>query len=364
MQEINKMMMKHAMKGYLITGIILLAIGIGCASAGFRVLWKAGHVSQSVFSVGSDDLQNGNWYDGRNNLLLDWYGETEDGRYYVTVTGDKEPKYMGYYVPAAEINQAERIAEETRAMWFGKTKEYPKEYLNGIGYMADMTEDEKQCFDEYMAEGAKSDLSGYLVYRTFHKVSPWQAVKENGDDTMLYFGALMIVLAIFAFFYWIIGGYRFDVTKVMKQYGITEEMLASDMYYSRREKAVWFGEKYALFWRVFLTKLFQYDQLIWAYLKITSTRHTMYGIIPLGTSKSYELVIVDRDNKEKKIYVRTQQAGEDLLMQLTAMAPYIYSGYDESLMQARKNHFSEMIARVDEERQRRLTKDTLNTFPV
>jgi hypothetical protein len=88
------------------------------------------------------------------------------------------------------------------------------------------------------------------------------------------------------------------------------------------------------------------NDLMWIYPKITRTR--LYGVIT--TSKTYELIILDRHGENINIRARKKRIDE-MMEIIYSHAPWILAGHDEKLAHLWQSDRSQVIQAVDQRRQ-------------
>ena len=117
----------------LILIIIGLAISCGICNHLFKYLFAK---APDLWETPSSEFAEGQWYTCDNNLLYDYYGSDDSGRYYVTSTNDGE--YMGFYVYDNQTELADKISNDTFEYLDGNQSELSQEYLDDTEFMAEV----------------------------------------------------------------------------------------------------------------------------------------------------------------------------------------------------------------------------------
>ncbi|MBR1693749.1 MAG: hypothetical protein IJ711_13415, partial [Lachnospiraceae bacterium] len=190
MKEINRMIRKKSMFEFWL-GAAGVRFGLLMLFLPLRSLFRYISAKTDVFEVNADDLAHDIWYKCENNILLGNYADDEDGAFYVTTTGDNQ--FMGFYVPKASVEKADRIMEAGWTYLDGDTQDWPDEYLTGAGYVRWMTEKEKSYFKAWF-DGADNETMSMLSYQTFYLCTPVQALFEREIYIILVIGGGFLLL--------------------------------------------------------------------------------------------------------------------------------------------------------------------------
>ncbi len=299
-------------------------------------------VDMHATSAGSDSVEA--FYTFEGNLLLDWYASDDEGYYYIFPTADGA--YMGLYVYNSEKATADKICEETLKYMNKETDQPPATYLKGKGYVYNMGSDEESYFKEYFTEaGAGASVISTLVYKTF-VVTP---LSKLFDITDIIIVLMLIFFLAFGLIYmagFFTGAYKKQPIKYMREYGLSESEVGSDLTYGLHKKHIDIGKKYVMLYST-TCALLSYDQLLWTYVMITTTKHRTYGI-PTGTTRTYQVFFVMRNQKTFNISVKDEPEGQDIVAAISEMAPHVICGYHEDLSEMVKKNFAQLIKIVDD----------------
>ena len=352
MEKIYKEIKKSAFKIYILGGLFFLLLGLvlfwGINNKLFRYVFVS---APDLFETPSSQYADGKWFTCDNNILYDYYASDDDGRYYVTSTNDGE--YMGFYVRNNKTDIADKISDGTYDYLDGIETELPPIYLSGKGYLKEMSATERRYFEDFFEAGG-ANLDDYtFTYYNFYMVTPMSLlVNDEGDNNIFYsiVSLIFFICGAVLIINFITGGYKRAIKKSMAQHGVLEDVLERDMAYATRIGNAYIGDKHVLFYAFPGTIVMPYDSLIWAYVMITTTKHTTYGI-PSGTTKSYSFTMWDRNHKKNMVSIKDEAIGHQILEEMYCRAPYFFTGYNDDLANATdKGNYSSMISAVDERR--------------
>jgi hypothetical protein len=352
MKEIYSALRKSAAKVYILGGIIFVLLGVvilfGICQNLFKYIFFD---APDLFETPSSQYAAGKWYTCDNNILYDYYCSDGKGRYYVTSTNDGE--YMGFYVYNKKTDIADQISDGTYDYLDGIEESLPPIYLSGKGYIQEMDSTERRYFEDFFEAGG-NDISEYkFVYYNFKMVTPIDLILDDDGDNNLFYviiAVIMFLCGLTMIIYFLCGGYKNPIKKSMKKYGILEDVLVQDLAGATRIENALIGNKHVLFFAFPGTMVIPYDSLVWAYVMITTTKHTTYGI-PTGTTKSYQFIMWDRNHKKNLINIKSDTVGHQILDEMYRRAPYFFTGFNNDLASATDHgKFNSMIAAVDERR--------------
>ena len=352
MKQIYSAIKKSAFKIYILGGLIIMVLGVAVIFGICQNLFKYLFFSApDLFETPSSQYKDGAWYTCDNNILYDYYCSDDKGRYYVTSTNDGE--YMGFYVYNKQTDIAEQISDGTYDYLDGIETELPPMYLSGKGYLTEMSATEKRYFEDFFEAGGY-DLSDYrFVYYNYKLVKPIDLIlDDNGDNNLFYVivGIVLTLSGITMIIYFICGGYKNALKKSMKKYGILDEVLERDLATATQIGNALVGTKHVLFIAFPGTMVMPYDSLVWSYVQVTTTKHTTYGI-PTGTTKSYQVILWDRDHKKNAVTIKDEPLGQQIIDEMYKRAPYFFTGFNNDLASAADNgNYGSMIQAVDERR--------------
>ena len=136
-----------------------------------------------------------------------------------------------------------------------------------------------------------------------------------------------------------------------------EDALDRDMETAVAISNSYVGDKHLLVYTPPTSIIIPYSALVWAYVQVTTTKHTTYGI-PTGSSKSYALILWDRNRNKNQINVKNEETGHKILDEMYRRAPYFFSGFTNDLADATDNgRFNSLIQAVDERREHVLSSE-------
>ena len=363
MNIINSMIKKQALKIFIGGGLFMILIGLAMVYVKSPELFKyifAKNTPDLFQSTRTDYIDN-KWFSCDNNLLYGYFAEDNYGRYYVTSTNDGE--YFGFYVYKSDIEKADKISEDTFAYFQKKSNHLSEDYLSGKGYMRTMDAYEKKYFDEYFSYDGNGTSDYKLIHTVFYLTGPKNLLFSNGSDSVLIFiGFILIIIGIVCIGCFLFGGNKKAFRQCMQKYGILEEVLERDMENSFQlfDKA-FYGKEHLVLVSGY-GHVIPYDQMIWAYYKITNTNHKVYGVIPAGTTTSYQVIFYDRKGTQFPYTVKNEFEATSILEKLHTYAPYVLIGYSDEISRAvTGGRFIELINAVDAEKRRlEQTAETAN----
>lgn len=337
----NKNIVPRILGGFL-TIFLAIVIAFGASDEFMSYITAEDY----IFDYPIDMMDPEQFYCVDNNVLYDCYAEDDEGYYYITSAGNSSGdfKYMGYYVYKAQSEEADKVMEAT---WNAlENDEGQPLYLEGKGYVYEMSRDEANLFKIYMA-GAGVDVS-MCEYKTIALVPLGKAIKGYSVLGLLV-GIAVLVLGMWLIISFFLGSYKKQLKKDFETFSVSMESLDSDMSMAEKLNGIFFGRKYIV---PAISKpwVIPYDRLIWAYKTIQRTRHTLYGIIPTGTTKSYSISLVSSDGKFHQCSMRSEEKCDETLEKLSKIAPYVLYGYSEEIDELCSNNFSRAVSVVDERR--------------
>lgn len=349
MKKYYSKMRKSAALSCLIIAIIFIGFGAAVFWGNMYEFFDYFFAKTDIFSLYASEIKAKEYYSCENNVLLDWYASDDEGFYYVTPVylNEIESTYMGFYVYAEDSETAYKIVKETWDTM--ETGGYSQTYLSGKGYVYNMTGTEKDHFIEWFeAAGADEEIIDNLLFKTFVLLPFHRAVDEFEEFwPAVIVGGAIAIPGICSIIFFIAGGFRRRVKKTIKNYKLDEQNIAYDLDNGISFKKFDLGRKYAVVYGS-ISKLIVLDNLVWVYSTVTRTKHRMYGVLTVSTSVSYSLTMIDRDKNTYSLEVRNEEYGQQIMRAVSANAPFIIFGYDDSLAHMRSNNFSEMIRIVDE----------------
>lgn len=346
MKEIYRKMRKRAFAGRVLGGLCMIALAAVLVFAMEEELTKYVLTRADLFETPADFLKNEGFYKCDNNLLLGCYGGNDDGNYYVTPVNDSygNGTYMGFYVFGQDTATAEQIINET---WdYESGGESPVTSLSGRGYVYDMDATEKQYFREWFeSSGADDTILENLCYKTYVLV-PTSEAFSGSDILWLALAAVLCLSGIWLILSFVTGTYKGGFKKTMKERNISAENMVYDYRQAVHLKNIDIGKKYSILYGV-TPKLLIHDDVVWAYLNITNTRHMLYGVIPTGTTKTYCVYFIRREGKDIEFTVKKEQQGHEVLEAFAKAAPYCIVGYDDNIKEMKERDFRQLVEIVE-----------------
>ena len=323
---------------FLLGGFALILVGLlvtfGICQNLFKyIFFKA----PDLFETPASQYEDGKWYSCDNNILYDYFASDEYGRYYITNTNDGE--YFGFYVGKKNYETADKITDDTYDYLDGLTDELSQGYLSGKGYIKAMDTTEKRYFEQFFDSDEGSSDDYRLVYYTYHLVSPMDLIlRDEGENHLFYLivGIVLIIGGLYMTIHFIFGGYKRSFNKPIKRYGILRDLLDQDMNYATNIGNAYIGSRFVLFFQSQGSFVIPYEAVVWAYVQVTTTKHTTYGI-PTGTSKSYTVIIWDTDKKKNIQNVKSEEIGHQIVDAMYRNAPFFYTGFSNELANAADN---------------------------
>ncbi len=352
MKQIYTQIKKSAFYLFICGGIFIFLLGavitfFSCKTFFLYFL----HPTKDLFETPSSEYSDGDWYTCDNNILYDYYASDNHGRYYVTSTNDGE--YFGFYVFEKNYDTADEISNDTYDYLDGLRDSLSDSYLSGKGYMVPMSSLEKRYFDNFF-EGEDYDVSDYKVkYYNFVLCKPLDILFHDEGEHDVFFtimGIIFLVSGICMIIHYIRGGYKKTFKKSMEDYGIIESTLENDMAYARQFNSFYIGSNHII-QASFNGKVIPFSAIVWAYVLVTKTQHKIYGVIPSGTTTTYQLIFFDRKKRRITMDIKNEDEGHTILNEIQSRAPYILYGYSSDLADATNgNGFWDMVKTVDERR--------------
>ena len=343
---------KSAVRARLIPGIACIIIGLLVTIfLNVHLFTYIFSTKPDVFSIPSTEYKKGKWYSCENNLLYGYYASDSDGRYYLTATADG--KYMGFYVYNKDVETAESITDDTYSYLDGETKDFSQLYLTGKGYIDEMDNTEKRYFKNYFEYDGASIEDYDVCYYTFRLTSFGNLLlKDNGHAHPVYMiiGILIMVVGVYFIVQIFTGGYKKDFEKSLATYGIRKEAMEQDMTYARKFENVYLSTRY-MFTTGMTSAVYPFSAIVWAYVLQTNTQHKIYGVIPAGTTVSYQIVFWDRNKRKISFNVKNDDVAHTILQEMNSRAPYIIYGFSDELARATDSgEFNSLVATVDQRR--------------
>lgn len=346
MDEVIKKVKKKSKINGIIIGILSIVLGIILGPLLCINVIRYYTVDEPLFDHAADELEDGQWYACDSNMILDYYASDDDGYYYIIPVNTKDGygTFMGLYVSEKDFDLANSIADETLSYMMEQGGE-PQDHIVGVGKIHEMKYDERKCFMDYFLEsGFDYSDTGKLCYYTLElttKSNLWGFVEILGIGLLLFF----VGLGIFIIFKYLSGGNMKKFNEVMSQNNISTESIESDISMGTHIGKFYIGRKYIVSSEI-MPKLIILDQLVWVYPHLQKTKHTVNHVIPVGTTKSYSVILVDKFRTTYQIPVRKEAQGQQVIDEISRVAPYIIAGYSDEIANLYATDFTGMCQYV------------------
>lgn len=260
---------------------------------------------------------------------------------------------MGFYVYNKDLEDAESITNDTYSYLDGETTELSQLYPTGKGYIDEMDATEKRYFKNYFEYDGASIDDYDVCYYTFRLTSFGNLLfKDNGNAHPVYtiIGILILVVGVYFIVQIFTGGYKKDFEKSLETYGIQKEAMEQDMTYAKKIENVYLSTRYMLTTGM-TSAIYPFSAIVWAYVLQTNTKHKVYGVIPAGTTVSYQIVFWDRNKCKISFNVKNNDVAHTILQEMNSRAPYIIYGFSDELARATDSEeFNSLVAAVDQRR--------------
>ncbi len=200
--------------GVVIAALLLVA-GVLLAAGAYNIIYKF-QGTKDIYALDSEDLQN-SYSTGEIYLIYDSISEIVDKngntvrREYLIPMGEKE--YMVASFPADYLPLAEKVLEESTALFKGETEELPQNVFYATGKVVKMDKELLDIYHTYLNYDSleEADKALYLPY-------VW-TVGSMGDisNTYVYIAGLLsialIIAALVIFIKWLTYGYQKKLKK-------------------------------------------------------------------------------------------------------------------------------------------------------
>lgn len=309
--------------------------------------------------ITGNQIQDGDIYHGDINIILDYYGEDDEGSYYIMPVG--KDKYMGLYLDDKYESDANKIMDDTYDYINGDTDTLSNQSIATKGMVSAMTADEQSYFKEwfetsgYAVAAGITDIDSVMVYYTYYDV-PIREWLNGTDITYIVLSGILIVGALWALLWYVFGGYASKVKNTIKNKGLDYETVNQDILSGIERKTAMLGRNYIVCRTGAGFDLFVTQDIVWAYLYTHTTVHKLYGVINTGKTVEHSLCFTTRDRKQYKFKCKSDTAVIELLEQMDKMYSHILIGYNEELMSLYNYNFIEML-RLSEEKGQDLYKN-------
>ncbi|MCR5148983.1 MAG: hypothetical protein K6C35_08485 [Eubacterium sp.] len=350
MKELEKVLFKETKKKRLTAAVACLVAAVVLILVGGRIFLGYAFASKELNDYSASSLKNGYYKFTDVYELLGEYGYDDTGSGYVLIVRSKtDPSdfyLMGMYFDKKDIDVAEKVYNGFWDTYETGNNSYV--YISGAGRVRDMKSDEKQVFQDALFEtfkdsSSKSELESRMVYKTLeYKAFP--RMMRVREWVMLISGVGLAVAAIFLFFTVSGGGSRKKILEQVAVSGVDPSILASELSYGKKHDNIVIGSK-CIYVGGFSPKMFFFKDLVWVYGKVTNTQHKMYGVINTGTTTSYAINFLDRNNKATIIPLKNG-AMNGIISDIHEAAPHIITGYSEDIANAAKNNFNAILDAV------------------
>ena len=336
----------------------------------FYLILSTSHLFGYIFSSKPDlgsialsELSEDDWYTYDINKLYGYYSYNNDGAIYITSYNNED--FVSIFVDKDDKNTAEQITQDTLDYLKG-TRDVPSDkHLKGKGYLVKLDASQKSYLEQYLGIGITSDdtpkieVSDYYLMTT----TPFKLIFSRlsvSDLMFLLFAVFFFFFGIYGIFSFIFGAHKKKFKKAMEKYGILEEVLEKDMENACVIGNAYIGNEHVVIYDSVNIKIVPFDSLIWAYMHVTETQHTTYGVKTKST-KSYQVIMWDYNKNKIMANVKNESDAIMIIAEMHNKAPYFYSGYSKELASATDGgRFDEMVSAVRESRNRYLNGGNIN----
>lgn len=170
----------------------------------------------------------------------------------------------------------------------------------------------------------------------------------GGDIVCFLISGVALLAALFFTIYIAVGFDIKPMKKTIQQNSWLEEEVEQDLKSGFSDKGILIGRKYIAFNTGWKCHIYLARDVIWAYQFTHTTVHKYYGIIKMGETKQYQVVLVLRDGSTRKIPVQSPEKAQELLGYLKQHYPHVVLGYSEKIQELCTNNFKEFVRLVDE----------------
>ena len=319
-----------------ILGTVLLVVFLaGMAAVGFAGsnLFAEPPEAEELWDVPRDKLE-GSYVTVEVEYIYGCYAYTEvtrDGRPTGEITEREylidanEQDYMALVLSGDQMEQAEKLLEESDQYYYGEIDEIT-ETFRVTGYVRELPSDSirllHEAVDYYRLSPAEQDI--YLPLALHSEEFELEVVP-------LIFGIVFAIAALVFAGLKLSGQYQKHLRRKLEQmFGGNRERSNDFMKFMLESVPKIHGLRIArgyLLARVGgYDMLYDVNDLVWAYQQ--TTRHRLYGIIPMG--KSYSLMLCTADGKRQSITM-SDKATKEILTQLRGSFPNTVIGYSKEL---------------------------------
>ena len=337
-------MRKANMPMCILGGLFLAIAGFAVCFFLYRDMQGFKNPVDYVFAVGTDELKKYTYYNVDNELIYGAYASDDKGKYYITSSYDSAGNYvyLGYFVENSLIPQADAVMQNLI-----DNEEITEEnaiYVTGVGKIEDMEPKERRYFSEYLTIAGVS--TSEMCFKTIHLITNSGSRKVGMTISAIVALALLFcgVLLLMRF---ITGGYKKDFNKCLAKYGIYEEGLNADLEGGEDIPDVLFGKRYMLAYGL-PSFIIPYDKILWAYEHVETTKHKLYGLVTIGTSKNYKLVVYSTDGTQYSTAIKKDNLVTRIINRIHDNAPYAFIGYNDLLADRLKENFSSVYTEYSE----------------
>ena len=341
-----KRLRKKKIAGMIVTFVIFLLVGIG-------VFWFNSE-TRDYLLTGADlnslyvhELEDGKIVRGRIQAIIGAFASDNSGSFYIIPVGENE--YMGLYLPDQYEEQAIQIANDTYDYLDGLREDLTHNDLRTSGIIYKMSEQEQEYFYEWFTEDGYTleEVKQFAVPYTY-EVIPFKDWNTSRDIWCYIISGLCLLFSFYILIYILAKWDLADVKKTIREGGLTEELVESDIMSGLDMNNVLIGRKYMLACVVWKWKLYALRDVIWAYQHTQTTEHRLYGIIKTGTTVTYSVHYVCRDGKQGGISVKSQAEAQNILEYLNQTQPHMILGYSDQIRALAQSNMAELIRYSEE----------------
>ena len=347
--DLYKTLKSKAIKSRIVWIILLIVLALGFAGAGRENYENKNKTLPDLNTQTGSELKKFDWYEVELNYLVDTYATDKKGNYYITALGT-DNTFLGVYIPKNQIEEADRIVDETWAYINGTSSSLSSQTLKGRGPLNGMSDKEKQYFIEWFTDAgiSEAELEGRVLYLKLDLTEG----KSAGSEAVIFFllaaaaAAIAVILLIRLFS----GKYRKNVDAVIERNHLVPELVSEDLSQGLKMGKAVFGQKYALLYQA-TPVLIDYQDLVWVYKKTETTQHKIYGIIPAGKTVVRSVIFAQQDKTAPGTVVKKEEEGDQIVQHLMQYAPHAIYGYSQEREQMYKMNFDAMRQVVEGRKQ-------------
>lgn len=344
--EFDKRLRKNAIKVRLLPMILMTLLAVFCCALGLSYWKDKNKAVPDIMDQTEDTLKRDDWYSIDTNMIIDAFAEDDKGTEFLIML-EQDSTIIALYVPKKNVELAYRIVDATWSYLNEETDAPGTERLAGRGPLNGMSKQEEQFFRERLEELGltNSEIAQHAQYLKLDL----KAGASAGSDAAIIFviAGAALAISLIMLIRLLSGAYRKKVDAVIARNQLIPELIEEDLANGRTLKSGVFGRRYALI-GMSTQSLIDYQDLVWAYKQTTTTRHRLYGIIPVGKTVTYAVRFVTKDKVQTGCNVKNEEEADDLICYVAECAPFAIYGYTEEREQLMKTNFESLVQTVEE----------------